>query len=107
MVERRNSMTEKIIGLGETPMSTAELEEMVDGLSAHQREHLHATMSFLVKCYRSKQPYSGVLLVKNTNEKVALVALNADEEEAVYLMTRAMNMLIDAQEEVPPKDQLN
>lgn len=91
----------------EESISEAEIEEIVSKLSDHKKEHLRAVMWFLLKCYRSEHTYNGLLLVQNTDSKVALISLNSDEEEAVHMMTRAMEMIVGTYEEVPPKNQLN
>lgn len=95
--------------IDKTSITEAEIEETLSTMTEHMKEHLKLVTSLTLRCFRESDKYSGLLLIKTPGPKgkVALIALNADEEDAVTMMTHAMHSIVQAYEEVPPKDQLN
>jgi hypothetical protein len=77
-------------------------------LDKDMQEHFKAVVRMVSICYTDPHLYSGVVVVRRTDEDILIISLNANEMDAAELITAAGGVITDVvTESAPPREQFN
>lgn len=85
-----------------------EFMAQVDSLSQEKRDHFRLAVKKLIKCYTDPKAHGVVLIDHDDSDKTEMLAINANEMEALCIVGLAATaMTQEAMADMPDKGMLN
>lgn len=91
-----------------THMTPDEMDAVVDGMSAEEKEYLRLIIARVMACFAKEDAHAVLLFGNSEQERLAICTVNCAEMDAAHVVAHAHDlMMFTNTHDAPPKEMFN